>query len=100
MRYFVFLIQCAIVIGVGGYLNEAHWKDTGEFVVGPALLLGFMAAYALTVGPLKAFELFRWLARKIRTLKQRRRLDRRTLVLRADEQDVAKVVHVARDRLR
>lgn len=100
MRYLVFFAQCAIVVGVGGYMADAHWKDTGEFATGPALFFGFVAAYALTVGPLKAFDLIRWLARKVRALNQRRRLDHGALVLRADEQDIPKVAHVTRDRLR
>ena len=100
MRYIVFFAQCAIVVGVGGYVADAHWRDTGETITGPALMLGFGAAYVLTVVPLKALDLIRWLARKVRALNQRRRLDRGALVLRADEQDVPQVVHVARDRLR
>lgn len=99
MRYLVFLIQCVIVILVAGYLNEAHWEDTGKFVTGYALMIGFGVAYVLTVGLFKMLDLFGWLGRALSRNKPRRQ-DSGTLVLRPDQQDLPQIGDVARKRLR
>lgn len=99
MRYLVFLTQCVIVILVAGYLNEAHWKDTGEFVTGYALMFGFGVAYVLTLVFFKTLDLLGWLGRALSRNKPRRE-DRRALVLRPDQQDLPQIGNIARKRLR